>query len=64
MVNIYYLVKVGVENAEALAAELRCKVGSLPSSYLGLPLGAPYRSVVVWNGVEERLRKKLARWKR
>ena len=64
MVNIYYLVKVGVENTEALASELRCKVGSLPSSYLGLPLGAPYRSVVVWNGVEERLRKKLARWKR
>ena len=63
MVNIYYLVKVGVENAEALASELRCKVGSLPSSYLGLPLGAPYRSMVVWNGVEERLRKKLARWK-
>ena len=52
-----------VENAEALAVELGCKVGSLPSTYLGLPLGAPHRSVVVWDGVEERLWKKLARWK-
>ena len=53
----------GVENAEALVAKLGCKVGSLPSTYLGLPLGAPHRSVAVWDGVEERLRKKLARWK-
>ena len=37
----------GVENAKALAAELGCNVGSLPSSYLGLPLGAPHRFVVV-----------------
>ena len=29
-----------VENVELLAAELGCKVGSLPSTYLGLPLGA------------------------
>ena len=36
-----------VENAEVLASELGCKVGSLPSTYLGLPLGAPHKSVVV-----------------
>ncbi|RVX21021.1 hypothetical protein CK203_002180 [Vitis vinifera] len=53
----------GVENAKALAAELGCNVGSLPSSYLGLPLGAPHRSMAVWDGVEERFRKKLAKWK-
>ncbi|RVX10791.1 LINE-1 retrotransposable element ORF2 protein [Vitis vinifera] len=53
-----------VENAELLAAELGCKVGSLPSTYLGLPLGASYKSVKVWDGVEERMRKKLALWKR
>ncbi|RVW43938.1 hypothetical protein CK203_072332 [Vitis vinifera] len=27
---------------ETLAAVLGCKIGSLPTSYLGLPLGAPY----------------------
>ena len=53
----------GVENIEALVAELGCKVGSLPSSYLGLPLGAPHRSMAVWAGVEKRFRKRLARWK-
>ena len=53
----------GVENIEALVAELGCKVGSLPSSYLGFPLGAPHRSMAVWAGVEKRFRKRLARWK-
>ncbi|RVW19551.1 putative ribonuclease H protein [Vitis vinifera] len=52
------------ENVEVLASELGCKVGSLPSTYLGLPLGAPHKSVVVWDGVEERMRKRLALWKR
>ncbi|RVW74330.1 LINE-1 retrotransposable element ORF2 protein [Vitis vinifera] len=53
-----------VENAKLLAAELGYKVGSLPSTYLGLPLGASHKSVKVWEGVEERMRKKLALWKR
>ena len=39
-------------------------MGTLPSTYLGLPLGAPLKSVVVWDGVEERMRKRLALWKR
>ena len=39
------------------------KVGSLPSAYLGLPLGANYKSVTAWDGVEERFRKKLTMWK-
>ena len=40
------LIPVGsVENVEDLASELGCKVGSLPSMYLGMPLGAPFKSV-------------------
>ncbi|RVW52909.1 hypothetical protein CK203_110630 [Vitis vinifera] len=58
------LISVGsVENAEELAAALGYKVGSLPTTYLGLPLGAPQRSLTIWDGVKERMRKKLARWK-
>ena len=53
-----------VDNVEDLACEIMCKVGKLPSSYLGLPLGASYKSVVVWDGVEERFHKKLLLWKR
>lgn len=58
------LLVVRMENAEILALELRCKVGVLLTSYLGLPLGALYKSVAVWYGVEERFRKKLAIWER
>ncbi|RVW17454.1 Transposon TX1 uncharacterized 149 kDa protein [Vitis vinifera] len=39
-------------------------VGSLPSTYLGMPLGAPFKSVTVWDGVEELFRRRLAMWKR
>ncbi|RVW38066.1 putative ribonuclease H protein [Vitis vinifera] len=53
-----------VENLENLALEAGCKVGKLPSSYLGIPLGANHKSVAVWDGVEERFRKRLALWKR
>ena len=42
-----------VDNLEELACEIGCKVGKLPSSCLGLPLRASYKSMVVWGGVEE-----------
>ena len=48
------LIVVGdVSNVEEHAEVLGCKVGALPTTYLGLPLGAPYRSSRVWEGVEE-----------
>ncbi|RVW45049.1 rRNA-processing protein UTP23-like [Vitis vinifera] len=53
-----------VENAELLVAELGCKVGYLPYTYLGIPLGASHKSMRAWDGVEERMRKRLALWKR
>ena len=53
-----------VENVEELAKELGCKVGRLSSTHLGMPLGAPFKSVVAWDGIEERLRKRLGMWKR
>ena len=39
-------------------------MGNLPSTYLGMPLGAPFKSVGAWDGIEERFRKRLAMWKR
>ena len=53
-----------VDNVELLAAELGCGVGSLPTTYLGLPLGAPHRAVGIWDSMEERFRKRLSSWKR
>ena len=52
-----------VAYVEELASELGCKVGSLPTSYLGLPLGAKHKALGVWDSVEERFRKRLASWK-
>ncbi|WJZ96214.1 hypothetical protein VitviT2T_014921 [Vitis vinifera] len=37
---------------ETLVPVLGCKIGSLPTSYLGLPLGAPYKSTRVWDVVK------------
>ena len=59
------LILVGmVSNMNELAAELGCWVGSLPTTYLGLLLGVAHKSMAVREGVEERLRKRLACWKR
>ncbi|RVW38638.1 LINE-1 reverse transcriptase-like [Vitis vinifera] len=49
---------------ETLASILGCKIGILPTTYLGLPLGAPYKSTRVWDTVEKRFRKRLSLWKR
>ena len=58
------LIPVGrVENVDDLACELGCKVGSLPSTYLGMPLGAPFNSVAALDDIEESFRKRLAMWK-
>jgi hypothetical protein len=47
-----------------LAHLLGCRVASLPLTYLGLPLGASYKSVSIWNGVIEKMERRLAGWKR
>ena len=55
------LIPVGeVEEIEEITVELGCKVGSLPSVYLGLPLGAHHKAISMWDGVEERMRRRLA----
>ena len=54
------IIPVGrITDVDALALELGCKEGALPSSYLGLPLGTPHNLVAVWDGIEERFRKSI-----
>lgn len=50
--------------ASWLAAFLCCKLGSLPMSYHGLPLGSSFKASIVWNVVLERIEKRLAGWKK
>ena len=53
-----------VEEVDEMAVELRCRVGQLPAVYLRLPLGSPNKASSLWDGVEERVRRRLALWKR
>ena len=59
------LIPVGrIENIDDLALGFGCREGSLPSTYLGMPLGALFKSVTVWDGVEEHFHRRLVMWKR
>ena len=53
-----------VENFNQLSCELGCRIGSLPSSYLGLPLGFKLNYSRVWEGIDEGFRIRLVAWKR
>jgi hypothetical protein len=39
-----------VSDIGALAKMLGCEVGSLPITYLGMPLGARFKDKACWNG--------------
>jgi hypothetical protein len=59
------IVPIGdVEDVEGLAQLLGCRVVSLPMIYMGLPLGASYKTTSIWNGVIEKMERQLAGWKR
>ena len=63
--EISELIPIGVgSNMEDLIGVLGCKVGVFPTINLSLPLGGPYKSFRVWEGVEERFQRRLAMWKR
>ena len=52
-----------VNNLDALANILHCKVGSLPMKYLGMPLGTSFKTTSIWNPILEKMEKKLSGWK-
>jgi hypothetical protein len=59
------IVLVGdVENLRVLADILCCRIGSLPMSYLGMPLGFTFKSTLIWNPIIEKMERRLAGWKR
>jgi hypothetical protein len=53
-----------VGNVQRLASLLGCRVSALPITYLGLPLGARYKSVRIWDDILERMERRLEGWKR
>lgn len=52
-----------VNDVQDLASNLSCQMGSLPTNYLGMPLGATQKEQEIWNEVLERCDRKLSRWK-
>ena len=48
----------------SLVETLGCNSGSLPTTYLGLPLGSSFKSKAVWGAVEGRLERRLVAWER
>ena len=53
-----------VNNLDALANILHCRVGSLPMKYLGMPLRSSFKTASIWNPILEKMEKKLFGWKR
>jgi hypothetical protein len=51
-----------VPHIEELASILCCNISSLPLRYLDLPLGAPFKSIGIWDGVVEKMKRRLASW--
>jgi hypothetical protein len=59
------MVPVGcVPDLENLAGIMGCKTAQLPMNYLGLPLGAKFKSKAIWDPILEKMERKLAGWKR
>ena len=52
-----------VSNMEELSWILGGEVGSLPTIYLGMLLGAKSKALNIWNPVTGKCEKKLTRWK-
>jgi hypothetical protein len=54
------LVHVGnVNNVVKLANILGCGTSSLPLKYLGMPLGASYKTKSIWDGIVKKMERRL-----
>lgn len=66
-VNLFKSALIGIpvdaDHIAQLAEIMGCKVESLSTSYLGLPLSMGCLSTSLWNPVVERIDKKLSAWK-
>lgn len=59
------MVPIGVvDYMGVLAGTLGCKIFALPLKYLGLLLGAPHKACTIWDGIIEKMEKRLAAWKK
>ena len=58
------LVLVGnVDNMVEFAGILWCGTSSLPLKYLGLPIGTHFKAKSSWDGIVEKINRRLVSWK-
>ena len=50
-----------VPNVHVLAKILGCRIGSLPMTYLDMPLGLSHKFLTIWDPILENIERKLAR---
>nr|GEX73688.1 putative RNA-directed DNA polymerase, eukaryota, reverse transcriptase zinc-binding domain protein [Tanacetum cinerariifolium] len=66
-INIHKLnifgVGVSLNEINSMAANTRCTTGSLPFTYLGLPIGSNMSCVVHWQVLIDRFKSRLSGWK-
>ncbi len=48
-----------VDGVESLSSIFGCRVARLPMKYLRLPLVASYKSSSIWNGIVEKIERRL-----
>ncbi|KAL4581186.1 hypothetical protein LXL04_017396 [Taraxacum kok-saghyz] len=51
------------EDNEAYKAIIGCKPGVLPATFLGIPIGLNMKRITSWNGLVDRIHKKMSNWK-
>ena len=44
---------IHLATVEDLALKLGCRFGELPTTYMGLSLGAPFKAMSVWDSVKK-----------
>lgn len=61
--SFLYCLNTDSVRVDELARQLCCKVGEIPFTYLGLPVGANGRGKNLWGPCVEKMEKNLASWK-
>jgi hypothetical protein len=59
------VVSVGtIRNMATLAEILGCTIGSLPITYLGMPLAVDFKAKYLWSPMLNKMERRLSRWKK
>ncbi|KAL5728978.1 hypothetical protein ACHQM5_001996 [Ranunculus cassubicifolius] len=60
--KVFFVNEVG--DREGILQRWGCVEGEFPDVYLGIPFGANYKNIGVWQNLIDRFRERLAHWKR